>query len=65
MRFPRGVGYDSSSGCGKSKSRGRPEDQTLSFGPDLLSEQIEPLMPKPGRRGRPREADFRKVINAV
>jgi transposase len=23
------------------------------------------LMPKPGRRGRPREVDFREVINAV
>src|ERR1700722_2052848 len=28
-------------------------------------EQIAPLMPKPGRRGRPREVDFREVINAV
>src|SRR3546814_20778283 len=36
---------------------------------DLLTdeewEQIAPLMPKPGRRGRPREVDFREVINAV
>ncbi len=28
-------------------------------------ERIAPLMPKPGRRGRPREVDFREVINAV
>lgn len=27
--------------------------------------QIAPLMPKPGRRGRPREVDSREVINAV
>lgn len=28
-------------------------------------EQIAPLMPRPGRRGRPREVEFREVINAV
>jgi len=28
-------------------------------------ERIAPLMPKPGRRGRPREVEFREVINAV
>ena len=28
-------------------------------------DEIAPLMPKPGRRGRPREVDFREVINAV
>ncbi|TGQ32518.1 transposase, partial [Mesorhizobium sp. M00.F.Ca.ET.216.01.1.1] len=28
-------------------------------------EQFAPLMPKPGRRGRPREVDFREVVNAV
>ena len=28
-------------------------------------ERIAPLMPKRGRRGRPREVDFREVINAV
>ena len=33
--------------------------------PDEEWEQIAPLMPKPGRRGRPREVDFREVINAV
>jgi len=26
---------------------------------------IAPLMPRPGRRDRPREAEFREVINAV
>ncbi len=25
-------------------------------------ERIAPLMPKPGRRGRPREVDFREVL---
>jgi transposase len=28
-------------------------------------ERIAPLMPKPGRRGRPREVEFREVIIAV
>jgi len=28
-------------------------------------EGLAPLMPKPGRRGRLREVDFREVINAV
>jgi transposase len=28
-------------------------------------ERIAPLMPRPGRRGRPREIEFREVINAV
>ena len=28
-------------------------------------ERIASLMPKPGRRGRPREVEFREVINAV
>src|SRR5258707_15871637 len=28
-------------------------------------EQIAPLMHEPGRGGRPREVDFREVINAV
>lgn len=35
---------------------------------DLTDEELgrlAPLMPKPGRRGRPREVDFREVINAV
>ncbi len=35
---------------------------------DLTDEewsQIAPLMPMPGRRGRPREIKFREVINAV
>lgn len=35
---------------------------------DLTDEEwarIAPLMPKPGRRGRPREIEFREVINAV
>jgi len=27
--------------------------------------EIAPLTPKPGRRGRPREVEFREVINAV
>jgi transposase len=28
-------------------------------------EQIKPLMPKPGRRGRPREVDLREILNAL
>jgi transposase len=28
-------------------------------------ERMAPLMPKSGRLGRPREVDFREVINAV
>lgn len=41
---------------------------TKCYPSDLTDEewaQIAPLMPKPGRRGRPREADFREVINTV
>jgi transposase len=33
--------------------------------PSDLTDEEWPLMPKPGRRGRPREVDFREVINAV
>ena len=42
--------------------------KTKRYPSDLTDEewdQIAPLMPKPGRRGRPREVDFREVINAV
>ena len=42
------------------KTKRYPSDLT-----DEEWEQIAPLMPKPGRRGRPREVDFREVINAV
>ena len=42
------------------KTRRYPSDLT-----DEEWERIAPLMPKPGRRGRPREVDFREVINAV
>lgn len=28
-------------------------------------EQFAPPMPRPGRRGRPREVDFREMVNAV
>lgn len=42
------------------KTKRYPSDLT-----DEEWEQIAPLMPKPGRRGRPREIDFREVINAV
>ena len=44
----------------------RPEDER--YPSDLTDEEwerIAPLMPKPGRRGRPREVEFREVINAV
>ena len=42
--------------------------KTKRYPSDLTDEEwerIAPLMPKPGRRGRPREVDFREVINAV
>ena len=42
------------------KTKRYPSDLT-----DEEWEQIAPLMPQPGRRGRPREVDFREVINAV
>lgn len=52
-------------------SRGRIakiERKTKRYPSDLTQEEwerIAPLMPRPGRRGRPREVDFREVINAV
>jgi len=52
-------------------SRGRIaniERKTKRYPSDLTDEEwerIAPLMPAPGRRGRPREVDFREVINAV
>jgi transposase len=52
-------------------SRGRIADierKTKRYPSDLTDEEwerIAPLMPAPGRRGRPREIDFREVINAV
>ncbi|MER9560330.1 IS5 family transposase [Mesorhizobium sp. M0323] len=42
------------------KTKRYPSDLT-----DEEWEQFAPLMPRPGRRGRPREVDFREVINAV
>ena len=42
--------------------------QTKRYPSDLTDEEwerIAPLMPQPGRRGRPREVEFREVINAV
>ena len=44
------------------------EKKTKRYPSDLTDEEwerIAPLMPKPGRRGRPREVEFREVINAV
>ena len=44
------------------------EKKTKRYPSDLTDEEwdrIAPLMPEPGRRGRPREVDFREVINAV
>jgi len=52
-------------------SRGRIADierKTKRYPSDLTDEEwerIAPLMPAPGRRGRPRAIDFREVINAV
>ncbi len=42
--------------------------KTKRYPSDLTDEEwerIAPLMPRPGRLGRPREVDFREVINAV
>ena len=42
--------------------------KTKRYPSDLTDEEwerIAPLMPKPRRRGRPREVEFREVINAV
>ena len=42
--------------------------KTKRYPSDVTDEEWEglaPLMPKPGHRGRPREVDFREVINAV
>lgn len=42
--------------------------KTKRYPSDLTDEEwarIAPLMPKPGRRGRPREVEFREAINAV
>src|SRR5271168_2824548 len=53
------------------QSRGRMAriaKKTKRYPSDLTDEeweQIAPLMPKPGRRGRPREVEFREVVNAV
>src|ERR1700712_3399488 len=53
------------------KSRGRMAEiakKTKRYPSDLTDEEwevIAPLMPKPGQRGRPREVEFREVINAV
>src|SRR6476620_9293824 len=53
------------------QSRGRMAQiarKTKRYPSDLTDEEWErlaPLMPKPGRRGRPREVEFREVINAV
>src|SRR4051812_17975961 len=53
------------------QSRGRMAKiakKTKRYPSDLTDEEweaIAPLMPQPGRRGRPREVEFREVINAV
>src|SRR3954454_7284725 len=53
------------------QSRGRMAKiakKTKRYPSDLTDEEweaIAPLMPQPGRRGRPREIEFREVINAV
>jgi transposase len=42
------------------KTKCDPSDLT-----DEERERIAPLMPEPGRRGQPREVEFREVVNAV
>jgi hypothetical protein len=53
----------------KSRSRiAKSAKKTKRYPSDLTDEEwevIAPLMPKPRRRGRPREVEFREVINAV
>src|SRR5215207_3241076 len=47
---------------------GQDRKKTKRYPSDLTDEEwerIAALMPKPGRRGRPREVEFREVINAV
>jgi transposase len=50
------------------QSRGRMAQiakKTKRYPSDLTEEcEFAPLMPKPGRRGRPREIEFREVVNA-
>lgn len=54
---------------GKQRGRmARIARKTKRHPSDLTDEEwarIAPLMPKPGLRGRPREVEFREVINAV
>ena len=54
---------------GKQRGRmARIARKTKRYPSDLTDEEwarMAPLMPKPGRRGRPREVAFREVINAV
>ena len=65
------VRYDSGSGCEAERQprvdgQDRQEDEALSVRPtDEEWEAIAPLMPQPGRRGRPREVECREEINAV
>jgi transposase len=47
---------------------GKIAKKTRRYRSDLTDEewaQLAPLMPRPGRRGRPRAVEFREVINAV
>jgi len=42
--------------------------KTKRYPSDMTDEEwarVPPLMPEPGRMGRPREIEFREVINAV
>ena len=54
-----------------AKTRGRISaiaKKTKRYPSDLTDEgwdRIAPLMPVPGRTGRPREVEFREVINAI
>ena len=44
------------------------ERKTKRYPTDLTDEEwtrIEPLLPKPARTGRPREIDFREILNAI
>jgi hypothetical protein len=68
LGFPSGSKPDSESECGSKKAAAKIAEKTKRYPCDLTDEEwerIAPLMPKPGRRGRPREGEFREVINAV
>ena len=45
-----------------ASSKRKPYDSDLT---DAQCSVIDPLLPPPGRRGRPRKTDLREVVNAI